>query len=61
MNAELFEVPENFKSITVGTLFEVDKSEVLDWMVNDTATVYGGFSIRYHRSAPSPLINLKHL
>lgn len=48
--AELYDVPRNFKSINSGDVFDVNPDDLLDWMVNLEGTLYGGYSIRYHRS-----------
>ncbi len=47
--ASLFEVPSNFTSYHVGDKFEIEESQILDWMINKDGDVYGGFSLRYHR------------
>ena len=48
-NAEVFEVPAEFKSLRIGQRVVIRASEVLDWMVNDAGRLHGGFSLRYQR------------
>lgn len=48
--AEFFEVPNASSAINVGDLLTVTDESLLDWMVNDNGVLYGGFSLRYHRS-----------
>lgn len=52
--AELFEVPPTISLLKVGQVFEVASADVIDWMINDHGTLYGGFSLRYHRESLSP-------
>ena len=48
--AELFEIPPSVSRLKVGQVFNVAQSDVVDWMINDDGTLYGGFSLRYHRA-----------
>ena len=48
--AEMFEVPHLVPGFQVGQLFDVDSSDVVDWMINDNGSLHGGFTLRYHRS-----------
>lgn len=48
--AELFELVEAINDLEVGQSFEVPDEEVMDWMVNDDGVLFGGFSLRLHRS-----------
>lgn len=48
--AEFFEVFEGFTKYHVGDEVELSAESLLDWMVNDNGVLYGGFSLRYHRS-----------
>ncbi|TWU15806.1 DUF2314 domain-containing protein [Allorhodopirellula heiligendammensis] len=52
--AELFEVPPSVSLLKVGQVFEVAEFDVIDWMVNDDGTLYGGYSLRYHRANLPP-------
>lgn len=51
--AELFEAPEFFKSVDVGQIYQISPDDIMDWMFNDEGTLYGGFSLRFHRSTLS--------
>jgi len=51
--AEIFEVPEFFKNVEVGQAFNVSSDEIVDWMVNEGGILFGGFSLRLHRSTLS--------
>jgi uncharacterized protein YegJ (DUF2314 family) len=53
-SAELFEVPPSVPRLKVGQTFDIADSDVEDWMINDDGTLYGGFSLRYHRETLSP-------
>lgn len=48
--AEFFEAPNASSAIKVGDRLTVAEDTLLDWMVNDNGVLYGGFSLRYHRS-----------
>ena len=48
-SAKLFEIPQDFKSFKVGDELTVRDEEVLDWMINDEGTLYGGYSLRVQR------------
>lgn len=52
--AELFEVPPSVPLLKVGQVFDVAENDVVDWMINDDGTLYGGFSLRYHRATLHP-------
>jgi len=47
--AEIFELPVEYKEYVVGDLVELEDSDIQDWMLNDKGSLYGGFSIRYSR------------
>ena len=47
--AELFEIPNTIPSFRVGDVVEIAAADVLDWMINDAGTLYGGYSLRHHR------------
>lgn len=49
-SAELFEIPDSISGFAIGDSFEISSDDVLDWMINDSGTLHGGFSLRYHRS-----------
>lgn len=49
-SGELFELPADFECYAVGDRLTVEQQAVLDWMINDRGTLYGGFSLRYQRS-----------
>lgn len=51
--AEIYEVPKFFKKIKAGQAFNVSPDELVDWMVNEDGILYGGFSLRLHRSTLS--------
>ncbi len=53
-SAELFEIPPSVPLLKVGQRFHVDDGDVVDWMINDNGTLYGGYSLRYHRSNLPP-------
>lgn len=48
--AEIFEVPQFLKNKEIGQSFNVSSDELIDWMVNENGILYGGFSLRLHRS-----------
>jgi uncharacterized protein YegJ (DUF2314 family) len=48
--AELFEVPDTLPSYAIGDRFVVELEELLDWMVNESGRLIGGFSLRYNRA-----------
>jgi uncharacterized protein YegJ (DUF2314 family) len=52
--ASVFEVPPEFKGIRVGDKVAVADGEVMDWMVNQSGTLRGGFSLRYQRTKLPP-------
>lgn len=52
--AELFEVPPSVPLLKAGQVFDVSDADVIDWMINDNGTLYGGYSLRYHRSKLPP-------
>lgn len=52
--AELFEVPPSVPLLKVGQVFDVPDDDVIDWMINDDGTLYGGYSLRYHRANLPP-------
>lgn len=52
--AELFEIPPTIPLLKVGQVFEIASADVIDWMINDNGTLYGGFSLRYHREGLAP-------
>lgn len=52
--AELFEIPPTIPLLKVGQVFEIASADVIDWMINDKGTLYGGFSLRYHRESLAP-------
>ncbi|TWU43704.1 hypothetical protein Poly51_62260 [Rubripirellula tenax] len=52
--AELFEVPPSVPLLSVGQVFDIADADVVDWMINDDGTLYGGFSLRYHRANLPP-------
>ena len=47
--AQLFEIPAALEGFAIGDEFEIIPDDVLDWMINDSGTLHGGFSLRYHR------------
>lgn len=51
--AEIFEVPKFLGNIEVGQAFNISVDELVDWMVNEGGILYGGFSLRLHRSTLS--------
>jgi uncharacterized protein YegJ (DUF2314 family) len=48
--AAFFEISPEFTNFRVGDEFEIPEATLLDWMVNDSGVLHGGFSIRYYRS-----------
>lgn len=52
--AELFEIPPSVPLLKIGQVFDVANIDVIDWMINDEGTLYGGFSLRYHRANLHP-------
>ncbi len=52
--ATVFEVPPEFRGIQLGDQVTVSDAEVMDWMVNQSGTLRGGFSLRYQRSHLPP-------
>ncbi|MEO1297272.1 MAG: DUF2314 domain-containing protein [Cyanobacteria bacterium J06636_16] len=46
---EIFEVPYLLSNYQMGDRISVLSQGVFDWMVLDRETLYGGYSIRYHR------------
>jgi uncharacterized protein YegJ (DUF2314 family) len=52
--AELFEIPPSVAKLKVGDVFRIDGGDVVDWMINDHGTLYGGYSLRYHRAKLNP-------
>lgn len=50
----VFEIPPEFKGIRVGDEINVSDAEVMDWMVNRSGKLSGGFSLRYQRSKIPP-------
>lgn len=52
--ATVFEIPPEFKGIAVGDRVTVADAEVVDWMVNKSGVLHGGFSLRYQRSKLPP-------
>lgn len=52
--AAVFEIPPEFKGIRVGDRVSVSDAEVMDWMVNQSGVLRGGFSLRYQRSKLPP-------
>jgi len=49
-SAELFELPESMPSFEVGIRYPVKYDALVDWMVKENGRLYGGYSLRYHRS-----------
>ena len=47
---QIFEVPKFLTNVEVGQVFEISENELVDWMVNEDGVLYGGFSLRLHRS-----------
>ena len=47
--AQVFEIPPTLQGFEIGDQVDVRADDVLDWMINDDGTLYGGYSIRYHR------------
>lgn len=47
--ATLFEVPSEFKTYKLNDSLSVKTEEILDWMINDNGTLYGGYSLRVQR------------
>jgi uncharacterized protein YegJ (DUF2314 family) len=52
--ATVFEIPPAFEGIRVGDQVSVSDTEVMDWMVNQSGVLRGGFSLRYQRSKLPP-------
>ncbi|MEM7477122.1 MAG: DUF2314 domain-containing protein [Planctomycetota bacterium] len=52
--ATVFELPAFAPNLEIGQELEIAESEVVDWMINDEGTLYGGFSLRYHRQQLPP-------
>jgi len=52
--ATVFEIPPEFRGIQVGDQVNVSDTEVMDWMVNQSGALIGGFSLRYQRSKLPP-------
>ena len=52
--ATVFEIPPEFEGIRVGDKVSVSDTEVMDWMVNQSGVLRGGFSLRYQRSKLPP-------
>jgi uncharacterized protein YegJ (DUF2314 family) len=52
--AEVFEVPPSLPLLKVGQVFNIPEENVVDWMINDDGTLYGGYSLRYHRANLHP-------
>jgi uncharacterized protein YegJ (DUF2314 family) len=52
--ASVFEIPPEFKGIRVGDQVTVADAAVMDWMLNQSGTLRGGFSLRYQRSKLPP-------
>lgn len=50
----VFEIPPEFRGIRVGDQVTVADAAVMDWMVNQSGTLQGGFSLRYQRSKLPP-------
>jgi uncharacterized protein YegJ (DUF2314 family) len=50
---EVYELPGGFKQYKVGQQIEIPDSDVQDWMINDSGTLFGGYSIRYSRARMS--------
>lgn len=48
--ARVFEIPKEFEGIEVGDEIDVSNADVMDWMINQSGTLQGGFSLRYQRS-----------
>ncbi len=48
-SAKLFEVPPGSTTFNIGDEFTVRDDDILDWMVNDDGTLYGGYSLRVQR------------
>jgi uncharacterized protein YegJ (DUF2314 family) len=48
--AIVFEIPAEFTHVKVGDRIRVVEADVLDWMINDSGVLHGGFSVRYQRS-----------
>lgn len=51
--AELFEVPVEVTSYKAGDSFTITDEEIVDWMINDNGTLYGGYTLRYQRETMS--------
>lgn len=47
---EVFEAPQQLPSFQVGDLIEVTEETLLDWSVNVSGTLHGGYSLRYQRA-----------
>lgn len=52
--ASVFEIPPEFKRVRVGDQLTVENAAVMDWMVNQSGTLQGGFSLRSQRSKLPP-------
>jgi uncharacterized protein YegJ (DUF2314 family) len=52
--ASVFEIPPEFEGVRVGDELTVADAAVMDWMVNQSGTLQGGFSLRYQRSKLPP-------
>ena len=52
--ASVFEIPPEFKGMRVGDQVTVSDAEVMDWMVNQSGLLRGGFSLRYQRCKLPP-------
>jgi uncharacterized protein YegJ (DUF2314 family) len=52
--ASVFEIPREFEGIEVGDRFRVQDAEVMDWMINQSGVLRGGYSLRYQRSKLPP-------
>jgi len=48
-DAEIFELPTDYKEYVVGDVVQVADADIQDWMINDKGLLYGGFSIRFSR------------
>lgn len=52
-SAKLFEVPAGSTTFKIDDAFTVRDDDVVDWMVNDDGTLYGGYSLRVQRERMS--------
>ncbi len=50
---EIFELPSEFQEFKVGMLIDIPEQDIQDWMINDSGTLYGGYSLRYNRAQMS--------